>query len=234
MAFVAPASRRPLCIRIALMVTVRSRGRLPHWEHPEGIYFVTFRLADSLPKEIGDAFEFERRDIIATARAMQRDLSATERRRLAELFSGRVEFYLDSGAGSCFLAKPAVAKMVSETLRHFHDTRYRLFAWCVMPNHVHAVMQPLGGWKLSQILHMWKSYSAKEANRILARTGSFWQHEYYDHLIRDTRDFQRCVRYVVQKSRTRRLAELAVGRRNDHGVKKEPAGRRRYENRASR
>ena len=180
------------------MVTVRSRGRLPHWEHPEGIYFVTFRLADSLPKAVADAFEFERQDIVETARAMHRDLSPTERRRLAELFSEKVESYLDAGSGACILRESAVAKPVADALHHFHGNRYQLFAWCVMPNHVHVVFQPLGDWGLAQILHAWKSYSAKEIDNILGRSGSLWQHEYYDHLIRDTRDFQRCVRYVVQ------------------------------------
>jgi len=180
------------------MVTIRSRGRLPHWEHPGGVYFVTFRLADSLPKAVADAFEFERRDIVETARVMHRDLSPTERRRLAELFSEKVESYLDAGSGACILRKPAVAKTVAETLHHFDGNRYRLFVWCVMPNHVHAVFQPLGEWGLAQILHAWKSYSAKEINRILGGSGSLWQREYYDHLIRDQQDLQRCVRYVVQ------------------------------------
>jgi len=180
------------------MVTVRSRGRLPHWESPEGTYFVTFRLADSLPKAIADAFEFERRDIVETAKAIRRDLSLTEQRRLAELFSEKVESYLDAGSGACFLREPTVAKIIAETLHHFHGNRYRLFTWCVMPNHVHVVFQPIGEWRLAQVLHAWKSYSAKEANGILGRSGSFWQREYYDHLIRDAEDFRRCVRYVVQ------------------------------------
>jgi REP element-mobilizing transposase RayT len=180
------------------MVTVRSRGKLPHWERSQGVYFVTFRLADSLPRAVAQAFELERKDIVATANAMRRDLSPAERRRLTELFDEKVESYLDAGSGLCFLSKPAVAIKVAEALRHFHGVRYRLFAWCVMPNHVHAVFQPLEDWKLSEVLHTWKSYSAKEANRILRRSGDLWQREYYDHLIRNREDFQRCVHYVLQ------------------------------------
>jgi REP element-mobilizing transposase RayT len=180
------------------MVTIRSRGTLPHWESPGGVYFVTFRLADSLPKPVAVAFEFERRDIMATAKAMRRELSPTEKRRLVKLFSDKYENYLDGGSGLCLLAEPRAAKCVARALAHFHTIRYLLFAWCVMPNHVHVVFQPLEGWNLSEILHAWKSYSAHEVNRILKRSASFWQREYYDHLIRNDSEFHRCVRYVLQ------------------------------------
>jgi REP element-mobilizing transposase RayT len=77
----------------------------------------------------------------------------------------------------------------------------------VMPNHVHVVFQPLAEHKLSAILHAWKSYSAKEANRILRRSGDFWQREYYDHLIRDERDLQRCIRYVLDNPKKASLKD---------------------------
>jgi REP element-mobilizing transposase RayT len=179
------------------MVTIRTRGRLPHWEDTSAVYFVTFRLADSLPSAVLRQFEFEREDIVATAIAMKRALTPRERGRLDELFATKVETYLDAGSGSRALANPDVASMFVQTLRHFDDSRYRLYAWCVMPNHVHIVFQPLGEHKLATIIQAWKSYSARKANRILRRTGDFWQREYYDHLIRDERDLRRCVRYVL-------------------------------------
>jgi REP element-mobilizing transposase RayT len=87
--------------------------------------------------------------------------------------------------------------MLVETLRHFEGARYRLHAWCVMPNHVHVVFQPLGEYKLATILHAWKSYSTHKANRILRRSGILWQREYYDHLIRDEGDLHRCIQYLI-------------------------------------
>ncbi len=86
--------------------------------------------------------------------------------------------------------------MVASAIRHFDGQRYRLYAWCVMPNHVHAVLEPLGAWKLAQILHSWKSFTAHEANRLLKRSGEFWQREYYDRMLRDGREFLRAVEYV--------------------------------------
>ena len=195
---VAPASRRLFSVYNSLVVTIRSRGKLPHWEDKAATYFVTFRLGDSLPKAAVEKIEFGRRDIVATAKAMQREMSAQERKRLAALFSGKIESYLDAGRGACHLANPEVARMVAQTLFHFEAARYRLLAWCVMPNHVHVVFQPAAGCELAEILHTWKSSSAKRANRILRRTGDFWQREYYDHLIRDESDLDRVVRYVLE------------------------------------
>jgi REP element-mobilizing transposase RayT len=191
------------------VLTIRKRKRLPHWEDAVAVYFVTFRLADSLPSAVLQEFEFERADIIATAKAMRRELTLPERSRLVKLFVRRMETHLDAGSGSCLLAKLNVADMLVRTLRHFHGSRYRLHAWCVMPNHVHVVFRPLAEYKLSAVLHAWKSYSAKEANRILRRSGDFWQREYYDHLIRDERDLQRCIRYVLDNPKKAGLKNWA-------------------------
>lgn len=75
--------------------------------------------------------------------------------------------------------------------------RYRLVAWCVMPNHVHVVCKLLPGQELSSVLKSWKSYTAKKSDEILGRSGAFWQREYYDRLIRDEDEFERAIRYVV-------------------------------------
>jgi REP element-mobilizing transposase RayT len=103
-----------------------------------------------------------------------------------------------------------IARIVASALLHFEGQRYNLAAWCVMPNHVHAVVQPFAGTtggtpvpravpdaELPDILHSWKSFTAKEANKLLRRSGDFWQAEYYDHLIRDEADFRHSVRYVL-------------------------------------
>jgi REP element-mobilizing transposase RayT len=66
-----------------------------------------------------------------------------------------------------------------------------------MPNHVHAVLQPMPGHDLPEILHSWKSYTAKEINQMLGVKGQLWEAEYYDHLIRDERDFEAQIEYVL-------------------------------------
>jgi hypothetical protein len=167
---VSPAGFLPRNTNIA----IRDRGHLPHWEALTATYFVTFRLADSLPQEVLRTILFLREDIPRTAEQMGRKLSEAERKRLISLHARRIEKYLDHGVVACSLRNDAVAKVVADSLRQFHGERYRLFAWCVMPNHVHVVFQTLAGNKLSGILHSWKSFSAKEANQILSRSGAFW------------------------------------------------------------
>ena len=178
-------------------VSIRNRGHLPHWEAETATYFVTFRLADSLPQEVLRKILFVRKDIPSTATQMGRNVSESEQKRLMKLYSRRIESFLDTGDGECFLKNDAVAKLVADSLRQFHGTRYQLFAWCLMPNHVHAVFKTIAENTLPGILHSWKSFSAKGANQILHRSGEFWQREYYDRLVRDISEFHRAVEYVV-------------------------------------
>jgi len=179
------------------LTTVRTRGYLPHWERRGAIYFVTFRLADSLPQRVLAAYEAEYEALLARAQAGEQALFAGEKERLERLLSRRIQRYLDSGVGACHLARPAIAEMVAQALRHFNGTRYHLFAWCVMPNHVHVVMEPVSPHHLTSILHSWKSYTANRAHQLLGAQGVFWQHEYYDHLIRDEQALWRTMHYVA-------------------------------------
>ena len=181
-------------------VKIRDRGRLPHWEKDNATYFITFRLADSLPKSVLDRIESERQAIIKTAIGLRRDLSDDERTRIQRLSTPVIERFLDSGAGACHLQNFAIADEVANALRHFDEKRYQLFAWCVMPNHVHVVARLFPGQTLATVVHSWKSFSAKRANQILATHGVFWQREYYDHLIRSEAEFERAIRYVSDPS----------------------------------
>src|SRR5258707_2520216 len=104
-------------------VRVRSRGRLPHWERVGATYFVTFRLFDSLP---------------ATVLQQIKEASRGNARTNAE-YAHKLDAYLDRGSGASFLKNPRIAALVVDALLHFDGTRYRLHAWCVMPNHIHVV-----------------------------------------------------------------------------------------------
>ena len=95
----------------------------------------------------------------------------------------KAESFLDSGAGSGVLRDPRVASVVADTLLKLE--RYRLLAWCIMPNHVHVLIEEFDGWPLSAIVHSWKSFTASRANQILSRTGRFWATDYFDRAMRD-------------------------------------------------
>jgi REP element-mobilizing transposase RayT len=179
-------------------VKLRDRGWLPHWEKEGAAYFVTFRLADSLPKAVLDRIESEKQAIVKTAQQLHRPLSADELRKVNRLSGPAIEQFLDNGSGACYLKQSSISGAVANALCHFAAKRYRLFAWCVMPNHVHVVFKVFPGHKLSEIVHSWKSFTAKQANQILGIQGAFWQGEYYDHLIRDQSGLERSIRYVAR------------------------------------
>ncbi len=137
--------------------------------------------------------------IIRRADQMGRPLTEFERRRLNELHSERVEQWLDRGHGSCALNDPRIAKLVHDAMMFFDGERYQLHAWCIMPNHVHAVVRTFTGHDLSKILQSWKGFTGKKARELLGTTGQgeFWQKEPYDHLIRDDQDLAHHIHYVL-------------------------------------
>lgn len=186
------------------------RGYLPHLKVSGAAYFVTFRLADSLPREVIARLKEQRDDRLHRATlASGHDENPATAGRLAQ-YAAEVDSVLDQHAGAAWLRLPRVAGLVANALRNFDGQRYILHAWCVMPNHVHAVLKPQAGYALETILHSWKSFTGSGANRLLTRTGEpFWQKESYDHWIRDDADFAHCIRYTEENPVTARLCSKA-------------------------
>ena len=175
---------------------VRWNNYLPHWTKDDATYHIRFRLADSLPQEQLQAWREEKAEIFATAKQEDRPLNDYEKDRLEFLRTKKIEQLLDVGYGECWLSRDEIAKIVRDALHYFDDERYRLLAWCIMPNHVHIIVQPTGEHQLYEIVRSWKTFTAREANKILSKTGSFWQREYFDHLIRNQERLENTVEYV--------------------------------------
>ncbi|MBM3881007.1 MAG: hypothetical protein FJ387_15015 [Verrucomicrobia bacterium] len=172
----------------------RHRHHLPHWQQGEAWQFVTWRLADSIPKTELDQW--------AAQKAVWLELHPEPWDEVTELdyhrqFSRRMDEWLDAGHGSCALCDPDCASIVAAALLHFDSQRYRLGPLVVMPNHVHVLFQPLAGWRLDQVVHSWKSYTAKEINKRLNRFGALWQEDYWDQIIRREQHWQACRRYIL-------------------------------------
>jgi REP element-mobilizing transposase RayT len=182
----------------ALIAGLHFRGKLPHLKKEGAVYFVTFRLADSLPAHEVARLKHERKVILEHARAAKSPLTWHEEQHLLAWYCDKVEALLDAGHGACSLSKPEIADLIAGAMQHFHGQRYELRAWVVMPNHVHAVVWPMPGHTLSDILHSWKSFTSNQANKLLHRTGEpFWQTESFDHWIRDDEEHARLVAYVA-------------------------------------
>src|SRR5262249_5516956 len=92
-----------------------------------------------------------------------------------------------------------IGRIVEDALLFFDGERYRLHAWCVMPNHVHLLATPLAEHSLSALVHGWKSFTVRKINAVLNRQGQVWFPEYYDRKIRTENHFE-AVRYYIEQN----------------------------------
>jgi type I site-specific restriction endonuclease len=200
-----------------------TRANLPHWRQDGVTYFVTFRLADALPAERLRTWQEEKETWLAQH---PKPWSPDIEKEYHQRFSTRLEQWLDQGAGSCLLIEPEINKLVADALRHFDGSRYRLGKFVIAANHVHVLTTPAQGHELSDILHSWKSYTAKEILKVeaasrrfvqsdkrqdaasttsttqankrqdAASTGVVWQKESYDRIVRTPEELYNIEQYI--------------------------------------
>jgi ATP-dependent Clp protease ATP-binding subunit ClpA len=168
-------------------------GKLPHWRQEGATYFVTWWTEDSMPKERVDTW-FAERESWLKQHPEPWDTKIEEE--YYRLFPDRWEKWLDENHGECLLARSDLRKIVEDILRHDDGVKYRLKEFVVMPNHVHALVTPLGKNTLSDAVQEWKSVSAHRLNKALGRKGEFWQKEYFDHIVRSAEQLEKFRSYI--------------------------------------
>ncbi len=182
----------------------QTANRLPHWQQNGATYFVTFRLADSVPANLLTKWEAQRRIWLSLhPEPWTEDVESQYHRR----FSGAIERFLDNGHGQCLLRRPDCGQIVADALRYFDGTRVLMISFVVMPNHVHALFVQNPVWLLEKLLRSWKRFAGKGINALVDRSGTLWQKDYFDRLIRDEKHFANCVRYIRHNPRRARLPE---------------------------
>ena len=171
---------------------------LPHWQPRDAIFFVTFRLKNSLPNEVIEALREEREH------EKQNQLDEQHYFERWEEFLDKAQF------GPRWLLQPEIADIVKEAM-HYRDGKvFDLHAFCIMSNHVHVVFEPLSRAEchsalrseyhsdLHKIMQSLKRHTARQANISLGREGAFWQDESYDHVIRDNEEYARIINYILE------------------------------------
>ena len=169
-----------------------TRRNLPHWTAEHVTYWITFRLADSIPQDKLAAWQAE----FASWEARHpQPWDAATWAEYNERFA-RLEEWLDAGMGSCAMARADVREEVRRSLAYCDGSRFELCDAVIMPTHVHCLMRPFEGYALSTLMRPIKSVSGRRANLVLGKTGAFWQEESYDHIVRSPEQYAYFARYI--------------------------------------
>src|SRR5258708_973424 len=206
-----------------------------HIHPPDSILFVTYRLADSIPRATVREYKAKKEWLDGQLKLVSsgtRKRDTTESKRLLEQvenfnrdwFVKFEDIMHKATTGPMSMKDELVAEAVAVSLQKLDGDAYRLDAYCVMSNHVHAVFKPFLSENelhevinengrpsfvsehpsLSRIMHSLKGGSARDCNRILSRSGQFWEHESFDHVIREGKFYQ-TIKYVLNNPVKARL-----------------------------
>jgi putative transposase len=189
--------------------TLVGENRLPHWDQPGVTYFITFRLADSLPAPLLAQWREERE---AWLKWNPEPWSREQEALYHKKFSGALERWLDEGHGECLLRQQDVREAVEDVFTKFDGERYQHHAWVLMPNHAHLLFTMSEGIELSKLLKAWKGASSRAVGLVLRKSMSedaLWQKSYFDRLVRDTEHFWKCVKYIRNNPAIAKLREGA-------------------------
>ncbi len=172
------------------------RRNLPHFTPENVVYFVTTRLAGSLPASVANKFRQEHLEAESLKRR-DPNLNPEMLRYLSKQFIAKLDKVLDQCAsGPKWLSQSEICSLVrNEILRLEQEESIDVWCFSIMPNHLHMLFTLREG-ELSRIMQLLKGRTSFEANKILQRKGAFWQHESYDHVVRQN-EYERVIRYIL-------------------------------------
>lgn len=184
------------------------RRHLPHIQPADASFFITIRLTGSLPKGVLEELQQAQIQAEQSIKHIEDPIEQNRQRyRNQRLLFAKYDSFLDSAQfGPTWLSESKIAQLVYDSILYRNNKVYSLDAFSLMSNHGHLVFKPLSETvgqdgilphSLAKIMHSLKRYTSREANEILGRTGEFWQHESYDHVIRDEQEWQRIIEYVL-------------------------------------
>ncbi|MBS1510389.1 MAG: transposase [Bacteroidetes bacterium] len=174
------------------------RQRLPHKQAGNAIYFITYRLYDSIPNTIIQQLREENERAYQQLLKNGQFTTANEYALHQQSFE-RFDSFLDKNPNAPYwLQQPQIAQIVYDSLLHLSKTEIDLYCFTIMSNHVHALFAMKDDEKeVYRIMQLHKSFTARQCNNALGRSGSFWQEESYDHIVRHG-EFENIVNYILQ------------------------------------
>ena len=191
------------------------KRNLPHIHPRDGIFFITFRLADSLPTNVLEKLKEEKdSEIKLLEKKFNKNKKEFDREKynLEKRYFAKFDKWLDrSSEGPKWLKDVLIATTIANKIHELNSTRYRLIAYCIMSNHVHLLIDirefniitgtNISGktkdYPLSDTLRFIKGSTARLCNIHLGRTGAFWHHESYDHYVRNEDELRGIGQYIL-------------------------------------
>ncbi len=178
------------------------RRKLPHFQNKGALFFITYNVKNAVnsveTEKIKRIFK-ERTDKLLIDNKNYSERLDEEYRR----YFGKFDNLLHKSKDNHFLKNEECAEAVAESLHFWDGKRIELYSYCIMSNHVHAVINVYekdeNGKELylQDIMESVKKYSAKKCNKILERNGQFWQNETYDRIIRNRGELFRIISYIL-------------------------------------
>jgi REP element-mobilizing transposase RayT len=204
-----------------------SERHRPHIHPPDSILFVTYRLAGSIPRATVREYKAKKEWLGGQLRLVSNKARKSDtpesKKWLEQVENFNRDWFVKfedimhkANNGPMWMKDERVAEAVAVSLQKLDGDAYRLDAYCVMSNHVHAVFKPFLSERelresfdedgrpiftsehpsLSRIMQSLKGASSRECNRILSRTGQFWEHESFDRVVREGKFYQ-TIEYVL-------------------------------------
>jgi REP element-mobilizing transposase RayT len=186
---------------------------LPHWRQDGATYFVTFRLADSLPQV---KLQYLKRLRMEWERTHPLPRNEQAWRDFAIQVTNMVERWLDEGYGACYFRERRWSDDLRDRLNYFQDDRYFLSCYAIMPNHCHLLILPNQKQDLEDLLGAMKGVNARHINQTMDCSKAIWEEESYDRIVRDEEHLWRVIQYIGRNPRLAGLANEAVWRRWVH------------------
>lgn len=171
---------------------------LPHISQKEKIYFVTFRLNDSLPKYVLEELDRFRNEF---KKVHEQSWTESHSRMLRKMMSRNIEKYLNNGYGSCILGKASVRRHLITAIGSGDGKLYKTGPYVIMPNHVHILFLLLGNHTLEQAMRNIRQRSTYYINRELEMTGKIWMGDYFDTIIRNDIHLKAAEYYIKNNPR---------------------------------
>jgi REP element-mobilizing transposase RayT len=179
------------------------RRNLPHIHRDGYPLFITTNLVDSLPAEIVKELKTQREQELKTAGSKE------EQHIIHSRHFGRYDEWLDRCQhGHRWLESESIAQIVADEIQKMDNDRYRLMAYCIMPNHIHLLIQSIlvthpnhngatAKYPVTDTLRLLKGRTARFCNLELDRSGAFWHHESYDHYPRSEKETESIILYII-------------------------------------